>query len=106
MAMDYVYLAPSPIEEDCAQVGEPDFRKKATKEMTAFCNQLYRQFPNSMEMGIRFRIKWQDHDFGQYGEVVATYDMNDDEAMNLAYEIENNLPEHWDKEAIQEMKEN
>lgn len=104
MAMDYVYLAPTPIEEDCAQVGEPNFHKRATNEMTAFCNQLYRQFPNAREIGVYFRIRWENHDFGQYGEVVAAYDMDDEEAMNFAYHVENNLPDNWDEEALNDLK--
>lgn len=105
MAMEYVYLSPTPVDESCAQVGEPDFRKKATKEMTAFIGQLYRCFPKAKEVGVYFRIKWQNHDFGEYGEVVAAYEMGDEEAMNLAYYVENNIPENWDDEALEELKE-
>lgn len=105
MTMDYIYLSPTPVDEDCAQVGEPDFKKKATKEMTAFCSQLYRQFPEAKDKGVYFRIKWQAHDFGEYGEVVACYEINDTDALHYAIHVENNLPENWDKEALDELKE-
>lgn len=104
MATDYIYLSPTPVEEDCAQVGEPDFRKKATKEMTAFCNQLYREFPEAREKGVYFRIKWQNHDFGEYGEVVATYEMDDSDAMEFALHVERNIPERWDEKAISDLE--
>lgn len=104
MAMDYIYLSPSPVEEDCAQLGSPDFHKRATREMTAFVGQLYRTFPTAREVGVYFRIKWENHDFGQYGEVVAAYDMDDKEAFDFAIHVEHNIPEYWDEEAISEMK--
>lgn len=104
MAMDYFYLSPTPVDEDCAQLGTDGFRKQATKEMTAFCGQLYRQFPLAKEKGVYFRIKWENHDFGQYGEVVAAYDQDDDEAMNYALFVEHNIPERWDEEALKELE--
>lgn len=105
MAIDYIYLSPTPTEESCAQVGEPDYRKKATKEMTTFINQLYRTYPHAQDMGVFFRIKWQNHDFGQYGEIVATYDVDDNEAIDYALHIERTLPEYWDSQSIMELEE-
>jgi hypothetical protein len=104
MGMDWVYLAPTPIEEDCAQLGQDNYRNQAMKEMTVFCNQLYRDFPEAENKGVYFRIKWQSHDFGTYGEVVAAYDDNDLEAMDYAIHVENNIPEHWDEESIKELE--
>ena len=103
--LDYVYLSPTPTETNCAQLGEENYRKRATIEMTAFIGQLYRCFPNGMEKGVHFRIKWQNHDFGTYGEVVATYEMDEAEAMDYAIHVENNLPEYWDTHAMREIDE-
>lgn len=104
MPTDWLYLSPTPLEEDCAQVGEVDFHQRATKEMTAFIGQLYRKFPDAMENGVYFRIKWENHEFGTYGEVVAAYDSDDETACEYALNVEHNIPEYWDQESISEMK--
>lgn len=104
MATDWMYLSPTPIEENCAQVGEDNFHQKATREMTAFIGQLYRQFPDAKEKGVYFRIKWENHDFGTYGEVVAAYDDDDEIAYEYALGVELNLPEYWDEEAKKELE--
>lgn len=103
--LDYVYLAPTPIETECAQVGEKDYSRKATIEMTAFIGQLYRCFPDAIAKDVHFRIKWQNHDFGTYGEVVATYEMDNAESTDYAFYVENNLPEYWDTHAMREIDE-
>lgn len=99
-----MYLGPTPADENCAQVGEDNFREKAKKEMTAYMNQLMRQFPDVAEFNVRFKIKWQNHDFGTYGEVVAVYDAADQESTRKALDIEWQLPENWDEEALEELQ--
>lgn len=103
MGMDWMYLGPTPADEDCAQVGTNNFRQRAKKEMTAYCNQLYRQFPDATEIGVRFKIHWEMHDFGEYGEVVALYSDDNDKAYEYAINVEHNLPESWDDEALKEL---
>lgn len=105
MAIDWLYLGPTPTEESCAQVGTDNFKQIAKKEMTAFCNQLYREFPDATELGVAFKIKWEMHDFGEYGEVVAAYPLDNEKAFEYALKVEWNVPEHWDKEAIKELSE-
>lgn len=102
--MDYMEIGPAPCEENCAQVGEPDFKAKATKEMNAYINQLYRQFPELENNNTYLKKKWYNHDFGTYGEVVVVYDENDNESYDLAIRIENNLPYEWDEQALEELK--
>jgi hypothetical protein len=106
MALDYLYLGPTPADEDCAQVGQDNFRKQAEKEMKAYINQLSRMFPEHDENGVGFRIKWQSHDFGTYGEVVAYYDDSIEESYEYALKIEWNLPDKWDDEALEELENN
>ena len=103
---DYIYFGPTPCDEDCAQVGQDNFREQAKKEMNAYMNQLYRQFPELENSGVYLKILWQNHDFGTYGEVVAVYDDENSESLELALKIENNLPENWDEEALKELSEN
>lgn len=104
MLLEYIELGPTPCEEDCAQLGTEDFRKRATKEMHAYVNQLYRQFADAYENGVTFKIKWFNHDFGTYGEVCAFWDMDDRKATEYVYSVEGKLPSNWDDEAIKELE--
>lgn len=101
--MEEIYLGPTPCGESCAQVGEDNFRQKATKEMNAYINQLYREFPYAQDLGIVFKKKWSPHDFGEYGEVVMKWNENNQEADEYAYRIDANAPENWDEEALKEL---
>lgn len=101
--MEYIELGPTPPEEDCAQLGSDDFTKRAKKEMTAYVNQLNREFPDAESKGIHFSIKWFNHDFGRYGEVVANWDTDDEIANEYVYVIDSSIPTNWDREALQEL---
>ena len=93
--IDKFYLGPVPADEDCAQVGVADYRRLATKEMNAYIGQLQRMFPDYADHGL-FRIEWQNHDFGTYGDVVFVFDDEDEGAIDYAVNVENNTPEYWD----------
>ena len=116
---DFINIGPVPCEEECAQVGSPDYSNRAHKELIAFKHQLERMFPDG-----HFGIKWFPHDFGSYGEVVAYFgdpieDFVDDDLdeygdegissdnrskeTKAAYEAESNMPKFWDDEALEEL---
>jgi len=103
METDYISLGPVPYDENCAQVGEPDFKSRASKEMTAYMGQLYRMFPEAEEKNVAFIKKWWNHDFGQYGEVVALYFAEDLDGLNFVLEVESGIPMNWDDEAKKEL---
>lgn len=105
MAIEYIEIAPAPVEEECAQVGEANFRERATVEMDAFINQLYREFPDASDKGVVFRKKWFNHDFGGYGYVVAYYEDSSSESADYAFNVEANTPGFWDDEALIEINE-
>lgn len=98
---EYFILGPVPSDEDCAQVGDENFRQRATLEMDAYINQLYRLFPDADSCGVIFTKKWFNHDFGSYGEVIANY--NNDEGFAFVLNVELNLPSYWDDEAREEL---
>lgn len=101
---EYYELGPTPCDESCAQVGEPDYHEKAKKEMTAYVNLLNREFPQARDKGILFVVKWFAHDFGRYGEVVAGFSDEDSEAVSYVFDvIDKNLPSYWDNEARKEL---
>ena len=100
----YMEIGSSPIEEDCAQVGAEGYYQRAEKELNCYKDQLYRQFTESVEHNISFRIKWFPHDFGTYGEVCVFWNDSDEAANEYAYFIEANLPENWDEQSIKELE--
>lgn len=107
MTTEYMEIGPTPYDEDCAQVGFAGYRERADKELTAYINQLNRMFYDAEEKGIRFKTKWFQHDFGNYGEVCIYWNTDNEVADVYAYEIERSLPSNWDEEALKELgKEN
>lgn len=101
---EYMEIGPCPSNETCAQVGQDNFIVEAKKEMSAYVDQLYRTFPEVLNMGINFKSKWFPHDFGTYGEVCIFWDADNEKADSYVYEIEKQLPEFWDEEALAELE--
>lgn len=60
-------LGPVPGDEDCAQVGTPDYYDRAGGECRRHIALLRAKFGAEPE-GARFRIKCCPHDFGTYLE--------------------------------------
>lgn len=98
MARDRIELAPTPVAEDCAQVGSPDYHERARKECRAFIEQLRRQFGPEPE-GARLLMTSHPHDFGAYHEVSCSFDDGFAEAADYAFKLDHELPEYWDDEA-------
>lgn len=101
MSREYLELGPVPIEEECAQVGSPDFERKAKLECKVYIAQLKRMYP-----GMNFAVRGFDHDFGRYYEVIVFYDPDDLESSNNAFAIEENLPYRWDEIAKSSLQHN
>lgn len=99
---DYLTLCSTPVDEDCTQLGTENYGTKAQKECKAFINQLRRQFGPEPD-GAKLRTKAFPHDFGSYYEVVVYYDTEIKKTIDYAFNIEANLPENWDNEAISEL---
>jgi hypothetical protein len=91
----YLSLAPAPIEEDCAQVDTPGYEDRAIEECARFIRLLRRTFGPEPE-GARLSVKWFDHDFGPYCEVVCYYNTDIPPSVEYAYTCEANLPATWD----------
>ena len=62
---DYFSIGPTPSEEDCAYVGQPDYRRKAIAECSRFI-ELIRERLGSEPAGVELAIKSFPHDFGTY----------------------------------------
>lgn len=70
--MDYLYIG----SNGYAQVGEPDFHMKNKAEMAVLLDYLKTNFPIPSEFAGNcfYKIKWFQHDFGSYSEIVLMYD--------------------------------
>lgn len=98
---EYLCLGPVPYEEDCVQVDpEKDYLKEMQEECEKYKEMLVKRFPGAESVGCRFAVKWFEHDFGQYCEVVIWYDDKDEESSWFAYEVEGNTPGRWSDDEI------
>ena len=98
-----IFLGPTPNAEKCAQVGTSNYTVLTNMEIQAYMFQLRRQFTN-MPSSIALYKKANPHDFGTYYELVARFPIDDEDAMEYACRMEENLPDRWDEEAIFELK--
>ena len=101
--LDSVSLGPTPPGEDCAQVGTDDYYKWTKIEIRAYAKQIQRLFPD-MPPNVRLKISSNPHDFGTYHELEVVFNSNDEDAMNYAFDMENNTPEYWDELAKEELR--
>lgn len=94
--LEYIDLASCPIDEPCVCVNpDTNYIEPMRNECKRFRDLLYEVFPWVGEVGIEFVVKSCSHDFGTYYEVYACYSSDNDEAMDLAYFIQDNLPLKW-----------
>mgnify|MGYP001570249163 CR=1 FL=1 len=106
--LDSIDLSSVPTEEDCEQLGANYNAPKARKECLVFREQLIRllekkspywQVEKKLFPDVEIKIRSNEHDFGSYFSLVAIFNPEDESAVELAYWLEANLPEHWDQEA-------
>lgn len=101
-----VELAATPVDEPCAQVGDPDYGEKARRECRAYVAQLKRIVTaagKEVPPGARIVVKTNAHDYGTYHEVAVRFCEDDEEACDFAFWLENNQPATWDDEARAEL---
>ncbi len=100
---DYVEIGACPAEEPAIQVmKDRDTSLYQRKQCTIYKNQLIREFGNPPE-GASFVTRGNEHDFGRYYEVAVTYDDSFPEAIDFAFNVENESPAEWDALAKEEM---
>ena len=99
---EYIELASTPYEEECAQVGRPDYRERAVAECNRLRDQLRRQFGEEPD-GARLAIKGNLHDFGTYYELVCYYELGLEESIAYAMKCDNEFPAYWDDVALATM---
>jgi hypothetical protein len=95
---DYCSIGPTPSAEDCAQVGQPDYRRKALAECERYI-ELIRATLGPEPEGTELAIKSFPHDFGTYYEVVIWFERDDAAAIAYAERCESEAPTTWHGEA-------
>ena len=97
--MDYLNIGPSPCGETCVAVGNPDYHNLARQECERFKQQIIRHYPPVFNA--RVAIKAFEHDFGTYYEVCVVYSVEDEEANEYAFAVENDTKgvlQKWDSD--------
>lgn len=94
---DVFWLGSAPAEEDCVQVGAPDYARNAKAECKKYIEAI-REVCGHEPEGARLTIKGQPHDYGQYFEVAVVFDGDNKAAADYAYKVEKDAPVTW-KEA-------
>lgn len=97
---EYIELGSTPAAEDCAQVGAPDYYDRMREETRRYIEQLYNRFTQAASYGCAFVRKSFPHDFGTYHEVCISYDDDNEDSIEFAYFVEENIPEHWDDNPV------
>ena len=92
---DYLTFGSSPVEEDCVQVGAPDYYEKYRDECNRYRQLLLNRFGNPPGSA-KLIIKAFEHDFGTYYEVCIAFNDENEEETNYAYMLENNIPARWE----------
>lgn len=108
-AIEFLNIASTPHDEICTPAGQ-DFESQI-KECTALINQLIRAAGKPDEGAEFFIIENTGHDFGIYYEAGIFYiptpeDQEEENGSEIyAMVIEQNIPDKWDAEALQELRE-
>lgn len=95
MNRDFIELGPAPCDEDCAQVGDPDYPERSRAECRRYIALLTAVMGEPPE-GAWFSIKSSSHDFGTYREVVCYFDSDNEAAADYAWRCEADGPTTWD----------
>ena len=69
------------------------------KECERFIELLRKTFGDEPD-GARLAVKWFDHEFGAYCEVVCWYDTEDEKARDYAFRCENEMPLTWEEGSV------
>ena len=88
---DFINIGPAPAEEDCAQLGTPDYPECSRQECNRFIALIRRAFGKEPE-GARLYVKCLEHDFGSYREVVCSFDDTLPDSVAYAFRCEAEAP--------------
>lgn len=87
-------IGPCPCDEDCAQVGDPDYDRKAHRECLHYIDAIRIKLGRE-PIGAKLVVVRHRHDFGLYHEVACRYDNNVEAAIEYAFKAESDAPSTW-----------
>lgn len=97
MHEEIIWIGSGPANEDCAQVGDPDYARNAKAECRAYIDAIRKVCGREPE-GARLTIKGQPHDFTEaYYEVAVIYDGNNRSAAEYASKVDESAPRTWEE---------
>lgn len=109
--IERIDLGSTPCDEECAQTVDDNYYERANKECAAFIRQLWRVLETDFSVtqdtapdSFNLVVRTARHDFGDYYEVAIRFNDNVEEAVTLAYKLENAVPKKWDADARHELK--
>lgn len=91
---NHMNLGPTPVDEPCVALSEPDYETLAAMECTRFIK-LIRATLGQEPAGSLLMIHSMNHDYGAYQEVALFYDDEDKDHRRYAQRCETDLPETW-----------
>ena len=97
MSRDYLTIGSTPADEDCLQLGTPEYTAQAARAECQRFIDLIRAVCGEEPEGARLSVKGFPHDFGTYYEVVCYYDDDDERAADYAFHVEGDAPCRWSR---------
>ena len=98
-SLEFIQLASTPYEEECAQVGTDDYPERSRLECRVFIQERVYPIPEPLAEHCYYSVKSFSHDHGRYREVVIHYNTANAAAITFAFALESKLPSRWDEEA-------
>jgi hypothetical protein len=98
---EYIEIGPCPAMEDCAQVGDDNYRTNARRQCLSFMQGI-RNYLGMEPDGAALKIKTSQHDFGSYLEVACFYDPENEKAAEYAFKCEAKAPQTWEECGVKE----
>lgn len=102
--MDRIQLATTvPLEEECIQLGQPNYSAFSKIEANVLMNQIIREHglpPKECKM----KLVTCPHDFGKYYDIEIEYNDDDFKCESWALDVVNSLPEKWDEISLKALK--
>jgi hypothetical protein len=101
VVQEVYWLGPAPSEEDCVQLGSPDYAREARAECKRYIKAI-RHVCGPEPAGAQLTIKSLPHDFGSYFEVAVVFDPENESASEYAAKCDQDAPKTWGEVSIAE----
>lgn len=88
-------MGPSPADEQCVEVGDPDYARDARAECRLFIEAI-KKICGAPPEGARLVIRSQPHEFGAYLECCVVFDGDNQAAAEYAAKCDEHAPTTWE----------